>query len=258
MLLMQWLTDLKKFIQRNNMIHFFTTEQGNLLIRLLLAHIVGDFILQTSSMVQNKKWFAPTMLLHVMIVFGLTWAFSGLWLLAIIIAVLHWLIDSIKVTLLKKYPAKDAALFAGDQLLHLLVIIAIWCWHYQLLSNCYNAFLSHFTNYKTSLFLLGYAFVIWPTGYIIKFALQKIAPLKGDGNVERGGRLIGQFERVIILTFVLLNQYDAIGFLIAGKGIIRFAQKDENLRSEYVLVGTMMSYAISIVTGALVNWLLSG
>ncbi|HWZ22996.1 MAG TPA: hypothetical protein VNW06_10105, partial [Cytophagaceae bacterium] len=67
---------------------------------------------------------------------------------------------------------------------------------------------------------------------------------------------IGIFERIIILTFVLLGQYEAIGFLITGKSIIRFANKEEHLRSEYVLVGTMMSYAMSIIVGVSINWLL--
>jgi hypothetical protein len=56
---------------------------------------------------------------------------------------------------------------------------------------------------------------------------------------------------------VLLGQYAAIGFLITGKSIIRFANNDEHLRSEYVLVGTMMSYALAIMTGAAINWLLT-
>lgn len=238
------------------MVHFFTTEQGNLLIRLLLAHIAGDFILQTNGMVRTKSWFAPNMLLHVLIVFGLTWAFSGLWLLALIIAILHWVIDSLKVMLIRKMPAKEPLLFSVDQLFHLLVIMMVWCWHYNLLEQCYQAILYPFTNYKTSLILLGYALVIWPVGYLVKFALQKVATIADNKKIEQGGKLIGRFERMIILTFVLLGAYEAIGFLITAKGIIRFSEK-EKLTSEYVLVGTMMSYSISIITGVLLNWLLT-
>lgn len=130
-----------------------------------------------------------------------------------------------------------------------------------------------------SLLITGYAIVIWPMGYFIKLALDKMQLLeepivntfnnpekvrnevtddasKKNVNIKNAGKLIGQFERVIILTFVLLNKYEAIGFLITGKSIIRFAQKDENLKSEYVLVGTMMSYAFSILTGLFINALL--
>jgi hypothetical protein len=68
--------------------------------------------------------------------------------------------------------------------------------------------------------------------------------------------LIGLFERVIILTLVLLGEYSAIGFLITGKSIIRFATQGENLRSEYVLVGTMMSYCVAIIIGVIINILM--
>jgi uncharacterized membrane protein len=239
------------------MIHFFTTEQGNLLIRFLLAHIAADFILQTGSMVKTKSWISASMFLHIVIVFALTWLFTGLWLPAIIVAALHWLVDSLKVSLQKKYPQQEAKLFAADQLIHLLTILVVWCWHYNLFATTYKAILFPFNSYKISLLVMGYAFVIWPMAYILKFALQKMAPPENEGgNVNQGGKLIGQFERIIILSFVLLGQYEAIGFLITGKGIIRFAEK-EKLASEYVLVGTMMSYAISILTGLSINWLLS-
>jgi hypothetical protein len=110
--------------------------------------------------------------------------------------------------------------------------------------------------------LLGYIWLIYPTGYLIKFITQSIAHTNSQNtttqaNVEHGGKLIGQFERIIILTLVLFNQYEAIGFLITGKSIIRFADHNSDLRSEYVLVGTMMSYAIAILTGVIINFLLS-
>jgi hypothetical protein len=98
-------------------------------------------------------------------------------------------------------------------------------------------------DYKISIIILAYVFVMYPVGHIIKYLNTKISPTKPNNDIKEnsnsseiidGGKLIGQFERLIILTFVLLNQYEAIGFLITGKSIIRFAQKDENLKSEYV------------------------
>ena len=192
-------------------VHFFTTQEGNLLIRLLLAHLAADFLFQTDQMVNGKKWFSKPMLLHILLVFSLT-----------------------------------ALLSAG-----------LW-------QEIVNAAQMPFLNFRISLLLLAYGFVIWPLGYLIKFALPKITsptsntvPTTGQReDIERGGRIIGQFERIIILTFVLLGQYEAIGFLITGKSIIRFAQHNENLRSEYVLVGTMISFGLSIITGELLRWLL--
>lgn len=254
--------------------HFFDLEQGNLLIRLLLAHIASDFLFQSDSMVKSKHWYSSSMFFHLFIVFALTYLFSGLLVISLILTALHWAGDSVKLLLQKKYPQKVSQLFLGDQIVHVISILLLWSWQTKVFSNLIPVVLWTFHDYKASLLLLGYAIIIWPADYFLRFTLEKInRNTKKPGNgtndiideeskeeeskIEHGGKLIGIFERIIILTLVLLNQYEAIGFLVAGKGIMRFAQQNENIRSEYVLVGTMMSYAISISTGVLINWLLS-
>lgn len=173
------------------------------------------------------------------------------------------LIDSVKMELTKSSKHSGVALFVGDQLLHVAVIIAVWAYTQNNWPTLAKSLSLPLWNYPIGLIVLGYVIVIWPMGYLIRFATQSINKqvneTQGNGSdkIEHGGKLIGQFERIIILTFVLLQQYEAIGFLITGKSIIRFAQRDENLRSEYVLVGTMMSYAFSIITGVLINWLIT-
>jgi hypothetical protein len=220
-------------------------------------------VLQTSKMVAAKSWFSKAMLLHVAVVYFSTALLSGLWGWSVAIALLHWLIDSIKMELTKNEKHQSIALFVGDQLLHVAVIIAVWAYTQNNWLALAKSFSLPLWNYPIGLIMLGYTVVIWPMGYLIRFATQSInkqvnaTPGNGEDKIEHGGKLIGQFERIIILTFVLLQQYEAIGFLITGKSIIRFAQRDENLRSEYVLVGTMMSYAFSIITGVLINWLIT-
>lgn len=244
-----------------NELILFSAEQGIFLIRLLLAHIISDFVLQTNTMVKSKKWFSSYMLLHIAIVFVTTFVLSTSWKLSLIISVLHWLVDSIKVEIATRTKTKPNLLFSLDQLFHFVVITGAWVGYFHLLDKAFQTISFPFTNYKWSLILLAYTWVFYPVGYLIKFAAQSIVPtneqIQTETNVEHGGKLIGQFERIIILTLVLLNQYEAIGFLITGKSIIRFADHNSNLRSEYVLVGTMMSYAIAILTGVFVNYLLS-
>jgi hypothetical protein len=249
-----------------NELLLFSAEQGNLLIRLLLAHIISDFVLQSSKMVQSKKCFSKYMLFHISIVFVSTLVLSGLWQISIAIALFHWLVDSIKVEKQSRTEIKPNLLFATDQLIHFLLIAVAWFWYFDLFDKLYKTVSLPFLNYKFSLILLAYAWVYFPVGYLIKFATQSInhtttgtpsTPPITEDKMEHGGKLIGQYERIIILTLVLLTQYEAIGFLITGKSIIRFADHNSNLRSEYVLVGTMMSYALAILTGVFVNYLLS-
>ncbi len=67
--------------------------------------------------------------------------------------------------------------------------------------------------------------------------------------------MVGIVERIIILIFVLQNQYSAIGLLIAAKGIIRFNEKDrQEIKTEYLVIGTLLSMGIAIVTGLLIKY----
>ncbi|MDO5405204.1 MAG: DUF3307 domain-containing protein [Proteus sp. (in: enterobacteria)] len=54
------------------------------------------------------------------------------------------------------------------------------------------------------------------------------------------------------ITFILLNQFAAIGFLLAAKSIFRFGelQNDQDKKlTEYVMLGTLISFSISIFIG---------
>ena len=243
----------------------FTYEQGNLLIRLLLAHIVGDFILQSNSMIQNKKCFSKYMAFHIIIVFLSTYLLIFSLKISLLVTFAHWLIDSIKQQVQSKFKNFNILISIVHQLFHFLSILAMWVFYFDLFDSSLKALSLPFINYKFSLILFAYLFVYFPSGSLIKLATQSISHSNANDKnqktneeeLQHGGKLIGQFERVIILTLVLLNQFEAIGFLITGKSIIRFADHNSNLRSEYVLVGTMLSYAIAILTGTAVNYLLS-
>ncbi|ELS26059.1 hypothetical protein ppKF707_2295 [Metapseudomonas furukawaii] len=56
----------------------------------------------------------------------------------------------------------------------------------------------------------------------------------------------------MILTFVLLQQWEAVGFLLTAKSILRFNEvkgANHHARSEYILLGTLLSFSISIGAG---------
>ena len=57
----------------------------------------------------------------------------------------------------------------------------------------------------------------------------------------------------MIFTFVLLGKYEAIGFLITAKSFLRFRQDKEAKQSEYVLVGTLLSYGSAIMIGLMIG-----
>jgi hypothetical protein len=58
-------------------------------------------------------------------------------------------------------------------------------------------------------------------------------------------------ERLFVSTFVLTGNWAAIGFLIAAKSVFRFGDLRESKSrklTEYILIGTLLSFAIAIAT----------
>ena len=77
-------------------------------------------------------------------------------------------------------------------------------------------------------------------------------PAEQDSGFNAGA-LIGTIERWLILIFVCLQRYDALGLLVAAKSIIRFSERD-TAKTEYVLAGTLLSILIAVLAGMMVMW----
>ena len=101
-------------------------------------------------------------------------------------------------------------------------------------------------------YFLGYATQRW------RADIEKSSE-RSATSLSEAGKWIGVFERILVLTFVLYNHFEGIGFLIAAKSILRFNDiKGDHMRkeAEYVLIGTLMSFALSIATGIFVTLLI--
>lgn len=107
--------------------------------------------------------------------------------------------------------------------------------------------------------IAGLLLVINEMNIVLRYVL-KVMGLESLGNQEdtvkvseeeyNMGRLIGLLERIFIFIFVLLNQYSAIGFILAAKGVTRFNNfKDDRPFAEYVLIGTLLSTLLALIIG---------
>jgi hypothetical protein len=68
-------------------------------------------------------------------------------------------------------------------------------------------------------------------------------------GLANGGRLIGTLERALIFVLILTDQAAGIGFLIAAKSVLRFGSvSDDRKASEYIIIGTLASFAWAIVS----------
>ncbi|HLR77030.1 MAG TPA: hypothetical protein VK106_05175, partial [Balneolaceae bacterium] len=112
--------------------------------------------------------------------------------------------------------------------------------------------------------LSSYLLVMRPIGFFIeKLTFRwntELNSLDSFDGLNNAGTWIGYLERLIILTFILFGHYGAIGFLIAAKSIFRFngrvhTERDRKM-TEYVLIGTLLSFTLAIFTGIVARALL--
>jgi len=246
-----------------------------LLIWLLIAHLLADFPLQPRSWVEDKirhRAGSRFLLLHgvlaawVVAVFALLYggiSSAQVLFTLLVIAISHWLTDLLKVTLLTRL--SQARGFLLDQGLHLTVIVLLWLLLTPNALALISVLASAAARWQSGLVLLAYLLIYMPMGILMGQLLARWTPqmppsAKADNDsLLRAGKQIGYLERTLILTFVLIGQIPAIGFLLAAKSIFRFGdlrQSDDKMRTEYVLLGTLFSFTLTIMLGLLVKKLL--
>jgi len=226
-----------------------------LFIRLLIGHIIADFLLQPRTMVIQKnarRWRSGSLYFHagiyaaVVMMFASTWK-QSFWLVPALF-LSHVLIDGWKAS------RGDRALgFVGDQLAHLLILVL--CFFFlgrSALDPFKAAFLSIWESPRLLVIVLGYLLVIWPVGRLMNVLTDRFRRQLGDEKsrgLELAGLWIGYLERLFLLTLVLLDYLPGIALLVGLKSLFRFGEiKDPANRkeAEYILIGTLLSFGFAL------------
>lgn len=222
----------------------------------LIAHVLLDYFFQSEKWAdaKNSLGFRSRFLyFHTVICFLLSWILSfqiNFVFGALSIAVSHFLIDGFKNTA-SRNPVLKRYIFFIDQGLHLVIIGIVvilfnkWIGIDPLWEGIYNK--------KFILILTAYLVCLKPANIFIREIFQTTEiQVSSDNEMPNAGKVIGILERILTLTLILVSQYSAVGFLIAAKSILRY-RSDETLKSEYVLIGTLLSFGIAVISGIIVN-----
>lgn len=228
------------------------------LIKLLLAHFIGDFFLQPEKWVEEKeekKLKSSKLYFHVLIHIILTSIFlwdAKLWPIILTIGISHFMFDATKLVIQKENTKR--ILFFVDQTLHIAVIL--FC-YYVSTKNTFN--INTIITESHLLLLVCLLFLTTPTSIIMKtiFLKWNISELTKDNeSLEDAGKYIGILERVLVFIFIVSGHWEAVGFLITAKSVFRFGDLKESKHrqlTEYILIGTLISFGIAIFTGLIFN-----
>lgn len=227
--------------------------------KLILAHLLGDFILQPNSWVADKerrKLKSPYLYLHVLIHTVLSSIFlwnTDLWWISLVIGITHFIIDASKLSFQTVKNKKNW--FFIDQLLHVLVITGISFYGKEFSFDFLN-------NQEFLKIVMAALFLTTPASIFIKILLSSWTPVPETQSslqtesLSSAGKYIGILERLLVFTFIMVNHWEGVGFMVAAKSVFRFsdlAQAKQRKLTEYVLIGTLLSFGLAVLTGILIK-----
>jgi hypothetical protein len=241
------------------------------ILTLLLAHLLADFVFQSSALVQQKRsGRAAGYLKHGAIFFAwgasltaffipaaaFSWRFLGV-LLAL--TVLHLAIDVSKIRLARRTPlAEGTAAFVVDQGMHFLTIVVAACWSARVEPA---AILLHGLQRlqagsdRVLLVLVVYVAVIFGGGYLIRFMtrplLKHLQAGESQAQLSNAGMYIGWLERFLVMTALFLHSPATAGLILAAKSIARYPEFKREQFAEYFLIGTLLSISAATVGGVI-------
>lgn len=230
-----------------------------ILLKLILAHLLGDFLLQPNSWVaakQKQKILAWQMYVHAFIHFALIIVLVYQkefikW--AALLAAMHLIVD-----ILKSYVQKDQTKrlwFFADQLFHFSIILLVWSWSQSTFVIAEILRDGKFLLLITCIYALSQ-----PVSVLIHSVISRWKPdtiSEEPGSLENAGKYIGILERLFVFAFTVTGNWAAIGFLLTAKSVFRFGDlkesKDRKL-TEYVLIGTLLSFGIAFLIGIIYSY----
>ncbi len=229
-----------------------------LFLKLLLAHLLGDFLLQPESWVKDKEkkkvkssklYFHVAIHLILLLLF-LQFDITQYWLGVLLIIISHYSFDVLKIYAQNKNNKR--VWFFIDQLLHIIILVLA-----SLLYTDFSFSLDTFLTDKILLLLVSILLTTYVSAIIIKIIITQWNPeskKENDDSLAKAGRYIGILERLFVFIFVVTNHWEAIGFLLAAKSVFRFgdltSSKDRKL-TEYILIGTLLSFGLALLIGIL-------
>lgn len=233
-----------------------------LFLQLYLAHLIADFVLQSDWMARNKTKLSP-LLTHSAVHFVAAIAMVNIYLnrriiLAVfLLSAIHAICDYVKA----RHTRNNWFAFTVDQAVHFLLIAMTAV---LLTPNGFeiskNVFRSAVASEKLLLLLTVYTLIVLGGGYFVqqitRYFMDQIDStlIPSKPGLPNAGKYIGWLERSLVLTFILTNYPDGIGFLLAGKALVRYPEIKDDVKghfAEYFLIGTLTSVTLALFGGLL-------
>lgn len=226
-----------------------------MILAMILAHLVGDFMLQTDKLAAWKNRDVRGILTHGSVILVVTGFFAlpfdpFWWQGVLFITVTHTAIDGIQLY----FQPQIAPIlrFFSDQFLHFLFIfIALAAGGYlnfNVQGNLYGKEMQ-----MVLIYALGYVFVTMPTWVLLKFVGYAIVERSAPVFPDRFNKYAGIAERVLVLTATLAGLFLLVPVLIMPRMFIERKQLENNTRRPLFLFESLAGIALAVIVGLLLR-----
>lgn len=254
---------------------------ANWLLITIIAHLLSDFVFQTTKMVELKKdKKIRGFLYHFLTVFLVTFALSALILkdygdsfrslidsellnsliynliFSFIIAFLHIIVDLIKELIANNSPKRDLYMFFLDQIIHLGLIYTVWNYitgYFTTVPVDTGSYSNYLRIEKLLIIIIVYLLVLFVAAVLLEKVLKLLDVELINEKDSKISRYIGIIERALIVTLVSFGYVSSIGIIFTAKSLARYRELSENRFVEYYLLGTLASLLIALIGGLFIN-----
>jgi hypothetical protein len=238
-----------------------------LLLYLLLGHLIGDFVLQSSELVRLKRVTRFGLYPHVALVTLATalvmWGSVPYEALVLgLVAATHLLVDRLSVLAFAKTTVRQIFILAADQVVHIAILVAIASAITRLGTAAGPSLLLPIGEWPLALTCgtLGVSF----GGAIFFFEMnQAFAPPDAEKNGAllrfSVGRVAGMVERGSLYLATVLGYYPIAGVILAGRVAWAIVQPREKRRGAVVdVISTVTVVAVALIVTVAIRPLLVG
>jgi hypothetical protein len=229
---------------------------------MLLAHLLGDYVLQTDRLARWKSRSLWGVVAHGAVVTLCAWLCSlpstqDWWPYALGLGAFHTLVDVVRVKVGKVGPAMTLYLYLVDQAVHIYSAVLAVRWSGWLGVRPAETALGLWLQADHRLtFIAGYVLLSMPAWVAVHFVVTGMGAESKSLPGRPGEKYVGMFERVLIVTFVLTGQLFAVPLVLAPRLVLdgphcRVEKERIGYLSE-LLVSVSLAVAVGLLLRALI------
>jgi len=231
-----------------------------MIIAMLLAHLMGDYVLQWDALARWKGASIKGAVCHGAIVLVVTLLFAVLidptwWPWALLIGLAHIVIDASWVVFNRRFAPRNGMYglvrLLTDQTLHFAVILfTLFASGYATPATLFNIAVSEVQTHRVWAIALGYVLVSIPAWIFIEFIFYGL--INGSApDFSRVGKYkyVGSLERGLIATFVATGQFTLVPVVALPRLVLESPQYFGNNRTTLYIAEWLGSLAVAVLIG---------